>query len=349
VSDWWKRELENTGYAIKFWISVLGGDFINVLIIISITAGWIYVLFIKKISVQIENLNELILWVLVSFFIPTFTGLIRHFSNYDKTLRNLKKDYSALMLIENIIPILRDFAEQDYKKFYVVKNVFDKLPDDFGGIVIGADEKEYIKTLNELIPLTRKCFLATLRGGHEPQYTIGWFFQDSTRGDIVLLNASMKQEYLQKVKDAGIEKKKRIVILKENEMKDFCNDTWRDDFFRYNSNVEVYLIAPDQLIKSLVETDVAIDGVRITHTGETSFIWEDYAIFDSHIIVKHNGKNSLYLGVQDQIRKMLLPFELLNQQPQLFKKLDKDAIYSLTNGAQTVQETWNTWKKRNKK
>ena len=91
-----------------------------------------------------------------------------------------------------------------------------------------------------------------------------------------------------------------------------------------NKNVKLYLADPAEVQKYLIENKIC--GVTLTRR-ETSFIWEDYAIFDKQIAFKHDSKNSLYLGMRDQISEMLLPFKLLDLRPQIFEKIYMNGIY----------------------
>jgi hypothetical protein len=78
--------------------------------------------------------------------------------------------------------------------------------------------------------------------------------------------------------------------------------------------------------------------------NETTFIREDYAVFDEKIVVKHNGKNYLYLGFESQIKKMLAPFHMLEIHKEFFEKIDCKGIYQYISGKWQLKQNWEEWK-----
>jgi|GEM_PF-6401458 len=327
----------------RFILKLLFGNLINWIII----AVGIVLFFIFKPPIQFDIIT---IWVLATIGADLLWGIISFMWEYHERHEELIKHANRLpFFINGVKDIIDNMIGMDPKQVKVISSIFNALPQDFGGIVIGADESRYINILSELIPSTQNSFYATLRGGYSPTYTISWFFRDTKHEQAVLLSANEKQNYLKCVNEAKIKNKIRIVILEEREMGDFCNDEWRNSFFELNESVNVYWITPMCLKAYLIELRVPIDnGEAITiHEGETGFIWEDYAVFDERIVVKHDGRNSLYLGVYNQIKKMLLPFKLLEHQPQLFKKLDKGGIYIYRNGMWQLETKWDNWKRTN--
>ena len=291
-------------------------------------------------------------------------GAIYLISDYNKTHKSLVSEIRRLsFFIDGFQEIINNLIRMDPEKVEVLREQFERLPMNYSGIIIGAYEDKYIQLLERLIPTTRNSFFATLRGGYKPEYTIGWFSQDTK------LRSDEKLNYLKKVDNAKIPIKVRIIIIDPDEMGDFCNDLYRKNFFDRNKNTHVFLIGLDLLKDKLLRMDININGTTITDEYEEAFLYEDYAIFDGCICVKHNGRNSLYLGVQSQIIKMLLPFELLRLRPEFFQKLDINGLYqwkgstsipsnyiihNINGWSHIFSDTnwnltsdWNAWKKTN--
>lgn len=326
MGKWIKGFSEEDRRRLFFWKSILFGDFGNRVFFYIIVALWPFGYLLGWIDFTLGNIG---LFILTSLGLPTLTGLISYFSTYEEPLKTIQNHYSIMMLLEKSVPHFQNVL-QDTAKLGVIKSTFDKLPDEFGGIVIGAKENEYMERLENLIP-SAKTFYATLRGGQQPRYTIGWFFEDSS------LTHEQKIKYLKAVNEKSMDKKIRIVILEKKEMVDFCNDKWRKKFFEYSENVKTYLISPDALTKELLRKRVI----------QTHFIMEDYAIFDETMAIKHNGQNSLYLGARDQISFMCLPFTLALTDTDLrtFHKIDGTGIkYYDTTTRHSASKTWENWK-----
>jgi hypothetical protein len=356
-----KRKLRE---AAEFLWKIIREDYVLVLIIAGFVITIAFIFDLKNISFP-----NLIFWVLEGIVIAFFTALIKKIADimaeYETRnalnqvslsahIETLKELSELMIFLQKYAKVLSNSIMVNDPKISKLSSIFEQLPKDFGGIVIGANEKDYVRKLSELVPLTVGSFCATLRGGFKPEYTLNWFYTDSKLGTATILSSKEKIEYLRLVNELRIptENKIRIIILDKdkNELDEFVRDDWRTDFFRNNSNVQVLLIKPDQLIDNLIRLDIKINDIEIQHEGETAFIWDDYAIFDGNIAVKHNGKNSLYLGVVDQIQKMMLPFELYKQHKNLFNKLNEEGMYIFdgSRNAWTIEKTWNQWKAEKK-
>lgn len=249
----------------RFWLSLLREDAVSIGITILSILLLVFFFLLKKIPVQYNSI-ALSLFIAIAF--PIFIGLIRRFAKYGEIFERV--DNKTLWIIEKLIEFTRDISDE---KCTIVKHFYDKYPKNFGGIIIGAEEREYLEQLSELLLLSRECFYATLRGGEKPVYSIRWFFTNSDT-----FASKEKLEYLRAVNNANhIRDRIRILLFKYDELKDFCDDNIRNTFLELNKNVKLYLADPAEVQKYLIENNVC--GVTLTRR-ETSFIWEDYAIFD---------------------------------------------------------------------
>lgn len=306
---------------LLFFITFLFHSLFNVLIII---ISFVLFLIFKP---QI-NLETITLWVLATLGVDIMSSIILFLQEISEFHKDLDKDAKRLKLfISGFSKAVEYLIELDSEKVKVIRELFEEYPKDFGGVIIGADEKKYIETLKKFIGILKNSFFATLRGGYKPEYTIRWFFKDTTF-QYSTFHASEKLEYLRNINNnKKINIKIRLIILSENEMVDFCIETIRNEFFSCNTNFFVFWIKPQELQNLLIRTNIQIDNREISNEYEATFIYDDYAILDETICIKHNGRNSLYIGAKDQILKMLLPFELLRLSPNYFKKLDSEGIY----------------------
>jgi len=305
-----------------FTIALIIDNLLICILIIIIALGIMHVLG------ETFSWNTISIAVFVSILCSLSIGLMKKYGEY-------KQHFSILeQLNENTFNILKQFRNviEEPMLTEFISEIVNKSVEQFGGIVIGVTSDKYLEYLEKLTQNAKKSFWATLRGGYKPEYTLRWFFKDNEDRS---LTAAEKQQYLGFINQSSILEKIRIIILKKDEMCDFCNDRYRKAFFDLNKNVDVYLIDPDVLVKALSSR------YELTET-QCSFIWEDYAIFDEKIALKHNGRNILYLGVQNQISAMKKVFEFLKKKleigdPLPFIKLTKDNIGS---------QSWEDWKKK---
>ncbi len=330
--QWWKEKLKGVREDV---LPLFFGNLINWIIkgvredVLPLFFGnlinWIIIGFsisLWKILRPPSKLNIVILWILTTLFIDLLTSLTKRINKYHKIHKALVKEFGRIpFFVDGFSNFVGTLIDMDVKQTKILKKIFDDVPQDFGGVIIGADEERYIRVLEEFINTLKNSFFATLRGGYKPEYTISWFFKDT------ILSSSEKLSYLGKVGRAPLGIKIRLIILNEKEMGDFCIDSCRNIFFNHNTNVHVFGIASEELQRLLVNERIMINGKQISNRYEAAFIYDDYAILDGSIGIKHNGRNSLYLGTRDQILKMLLPFELLRLKPEKFRKLDSKGIY----------------------
>ncbi len=361
MCKWLKDSIDPSRRGLKFWFHILSGDLISLIILIlfffiGITALVAKVIGEPIIIFRIPFRNDLQLeWIILPFIVGIFAsftlGIMSYFSGYEDSLKNIHNYFSINMLWENIIPQFKKIFK-DTKKLSVIKSIFNRLAKNFVGVVIGANEKEYLDVLTELIHSVKKNIFATLRGGiNKPRYNINWFFEDSYLNEktkSILLRKSEKQEYLKKVNSLRKKISKiRIIILRIDEMEYFVKDEIRNNYLKLNDNVELYLINPNKLKYEMINGSVNIGSKSITlGKVETSFINEDYAVIDEQIAVKHNGSNTLYLGVESQLEKMLIPFYLLDQKPEVYERLRENgiSIYDHEKDDWVLRSSWEDWK-----
>lgn len=244
----------------------------------------------------------------------------------ENTLAELARiKYSGLIITHHRgIPI---------KYIDVLEKILKKSTEDSGGIIVSAGPREYAEYLNDFLCISNNCYFATLRGGKDnPKYTLKWFFEDDNEKDNHFnLTKAEKQAYLQAVNSTkNIGRKIRILLFEKTEdsfKKHFMDDDLRNKFFDLCTNVETYLGPPTLIIEKLGE-------IMYIPKSKTQFIYEDYAVFDEEVVLKHNGVTSLYVAAKDQIVSFKALFELLKTDG-IFEKLTKETIGNIP---------WNNWK-----
>jgi hypothetical protein len=84
--NWIEDVRKETQQSTRFWKIILCKDFLNILIILIIVFVWVLSISLGWFKLTLENLDRLILYLLISLFIPTLTGLISYFSTYEEPL-----------------------------------------------------------------------------------------------------------------------------------------------------------------------------------------------------------------------------------------------------------------------
>lgn len=131
-----------------FWLSLLREDAVSIGITILSILLLVFFFLLKKIPVQYNSI-ALSLFIAIAF--PIFIGLIRRFAKYGEIFERV--DNKTLWIIEKLIEFTRDISDE---KCTIVKHFCDKYPKNFGGIIIGAEEREYLEQLSGLLLLSRE-------------------------------------------------------------------------------------------------------------------------------------------------------------------------------------------------
>lgn len=231
-----------------------------------------------------------------------------------------EKPYSSLRVLNRELP---------WRLLDVITEIIDYSTTG-GGVVVSAGPPKYVEYLKKLIKASQNSFQATLRGGeNDPLYTINWFskndeeLEEKKKKQVMYpMKKEEKLAYLDMInKKQGISKE-RILIFdknKESEFRPFLNSQFRKDYFSHSSKVTCYLIGPDELKELLLKEK----NLREVQTG---FIYEDFAIFDGQVVLKHDGKSSLFLGIKSQIGDYKSAFELLRDRPSYFLEVNETHI-----------------------
>jgi len=335
-----KRKTGNIIEDILFWLSLFRESALSLFLFFISFFLIIVGFFSNKIPI---DLNYIVLVLLVGLAIPTFIGLIRRFAGCAAVFDKI--DHHTIWLVSKLIEFMKN-TKLSYKWDFVIKGFFNRYPKNYGGIIIGGDSKIYLEQLTALIKNTEKSFYATLRGGKDYKYGISWFFEKNDKeDDDNNLSLDKRIQYLEVVNNnvKNLKNKKRIILFGEKELGDFCKEEHRSEYLRLNVNLDLFLADPGVIINYLVNTGV--DGESLSGS-QASFIWEDYAIFDDEIVIKHNGHHSLYLGMKNQIENMKKLFKLLALEPSLFTKIDTSGIYSYqrkSNSWDRLESNWINW------
>lgn len=193
-----------------------------------------------------------------------------------------------------------------------------------GAVVVSSGSEKYLKYLEQFLEVAQKKFQATLRGGKtEPKYKLSWFNKGDTRGETPPAGVTKKQklEWLDLVDNSEIAEKIRILIFDKNnpeEFRDFLNPEIRNNYFEHNKKVNCYLISPAELLDLLKMKEI--------DEQKAQFIFEDYAIFDEEVVLKHNGINALSVSVKSQTDWHKAVFEILKQYPDRFLEVNETHI-----------------------
>ena len=138
------------------------------------------------------------------------------------------------------------------------------------------------------------------------------------------------------MRDAAIETKIRLLVFSEDEIKDFLLQ--RD---RRNGLLDAMLKSSDSVSPGSV-FQVAPEDLRaqlglVYGDEESRIVYDDYAIFDNQVVLKHNGAASLVVSIKNQIRLYREVFDLLRTRHDLFTMLTVSHY---------GDETWEEWEKR---
>ena len=283
-----------------------------------------------------------ILISLLTMLISTFAGFAylewRHSVCGRKSELDViqKKSTDILNQLEKIkpcSPLITHHSLLSGKYTDVLFDIINKSVQDGGGIILSAGPREYLHYLEQILDLSKETFFATLRGGKKsPKFKLSWFFESDSLSDPHGLDADKKQQYLKNVNSHPINMRNKVRLLifnpTESEfLTDFANVNYRNMFFDLNTDVTVLLVSPEDL-----EAKLQNKGITPVMAG---FIYEDYAVFDGEIVLKHNSKTSLYVATKEQINSFKAVFDLIAEEPAIFIVLNKDKIGS---------QTWAEWK-----
>ena len=218
------------------------------------------------------------------------------------------------------------------KQFEIYDDIMERVVSSGGAIVIKASEFEYLQYLERLLNVSENSFLATLRGGEFPRFSLEWFFKNEPGG----LSKAQRFQWLTSVRDAAIETKIRLLVFSEDEIKDFLLQRDRrngllDAMLKSSDSVSlgsVFQVAPEDLRAQL--------GL-VYGDEESRIVYDDYAIFDNQVVLKHNGAASLVVSIKNQIRLYREVFDLLRTRHDLFTMLTVSHY---------GDETWEEWEKR---
>lgn len=214
----------------------------------------------------------------------------------------------------------------------IYSDITNHVASEGGAIVVGAEETEYLTRLKALLNISKTSFCATLRGGEGARFSLDWFLNPSPG-----LSQEQKIDYLASVRDANIPKKVRLLIFAEHETASFflqrenrkkLLNAMLDRKSGYPG--EIYQVDPTALLNVM--------GVS-RGDEENRIIWDDYAIFDDEVVLKHNGAASLTVSIKDQMAVYRRVFSLLETRTDLFKKVTQSHYGN---------ETWEQWEKLQK-
>ncbi len=185
-----------------------------------------------------------------------------------------------------------------------------------GAIVVKTEQNTYLKHLTEILSHSNKSVLATLRGGrYEPQYSLDWFL-----GTDAHLSKQQRLNWLISVRDANIKQKIRLLLFSENEIHDFLLSKTkrvvvlnamllREDG---GDSGKIFQVDPHRLF----------DVLRSSLGDEESRVaYDDFAIFDGQMVLKHNGAASLTMSIKEQMSIYIEVFKPLQTHPELFREI----------------------------
>ncbi|MCK5601436.1 hypothetical protein KAR91_06200 [Candidatus Pacearchaeota archaeon] len=252
---------------------------------------------------------------------------IEHFKNESM----LSLHYIQLALgFEKLYDLARTLST---KQFLFYKTVTDNIASRGGAIVVKAEAQRYLEHLEALLPISNKSFLATLRGGRDnPEFTLDWFFVYKNG-----LSPGQRMGWLTSARDAKLQNKIRLLLFSEDEIKSFLvQKEKRKELLNAMLNRgdggdagKVYQVDPDRLFDILSES---------LGNEESRVAYDDFAIFDDQVVLKHNGAASLTVSIKDQMHVYREVFKPLTTHPTLFRELTLSHYGDIT---------WATWDNQN--
>lgn len=223
-----------------------------------------------------------------------------------------KEPYSHLMELQKGLPW--PFME-------IYTQVMKESINSGGAVVISANAEKYLEYLGQFLNIVSDYFQATVRGGKlNPKYKLSWFNKKDTEEETppAGMTKEEKLRYLDLVDNSKIKNKIRILVFDKDdrdEISDFLDEEIRKNYFEHNKSIECYLISPKDLIDLLKTKDI--------DEQKSHFIFEDYAIFDKEVVLKHNGIHNLSVSIKNQISWYKAVFEILEEHEDRFLKVDK--------------------------
>lgn len=219
------------------------------------------------------------------------------------------------------------------KHFLFYKKVMQGISARGGAIVVKAEQQTYLKHLKGILDHSDDSVLATLRGGRDkPQYTLDWFLQ--TGG-----NPSKQQRlnWLTSVRDADISLKIRLLLFPEDDIRTFLlsknnrMELLNAMLYRKDGGQagEIYQVDPQRLFDILC---VSLGN------EESRVVYDDFAVFDQQIVLKHNGAAALTMSIKEQMSIYLEVFNTLNSHCELFRKITLSHYGDMT---------WEEWDNEN--
>lgn len=294
--------------------------------------------------------NKVLFSLVVSLFAAIASTVATFAILYGERIRNERETEGEIVRDAVAEVVTRLEAEKPYSSLRVLnREVSWRLLDvvteiiDYsttgGGMVLNAGPPKYLEYLDKLLMTSERSFQATVRGGEtDPLYTIDWFDKDDEYEEVkrnkkrAIIYPMKKQEkikYLRMVDEKEGISKERILIFDKNNKKEFSvflEPQCRKNYFSQNTTVSCYLISPHELAYLLVKEK----GLQEFEIG---FIYEDFAIFDEQVVLKHDGKSTLFLGLKSQIYHYKSVFDLLRDRRDYFLEVNETHI-----GAKTWEE-----------
>jgi len=249
------------------------------------------------------------------------------------SFRRTRDDSSTILAEMKLSVGLKELREQalmlpnDHRGIY--SDIANQVSSRGGAIVIGAQEEKYLEYLDALLGASKSSILATLRGGEHPQFPLEWFFQDTP-----MLSSAKRINWLTAVRDAPLERKVRLLIFAEEDISSFFMNRAKRaellDAMLGDSSTEpgkVYQVDPGDLLPILGSS---------AGDEENRIVYDDFAIFDDEVVLKHNGAASLSVSIRDQVSAYMRPFEAMVKRPKIFKQV------TLKHYGGTTWDEWET-------
>lgn len=219
------------------------------------------------------------------------------------------------------------------KHFSFYKGVMQGISKRGGAIVVKAEQNTYLEHLTKILSNSNNSVLATLRGGrYEPTYTLDWFLDTDA-----YLSKLQRLSWLTSVRDAKIKQKIRLLLFSEDDIHDFLSsknnriELLNAMLFRKDggNSGKIYQVDPSDLFEVL-RSSLGDEESRIAY--------DDFAVFDGQMVLKHNGAASLTISIKEQMSVYLEVFKPLKSHPELFREITLSHYGDMT---------WEEWDAQN--
>jgi hypothetical protein len=251
-----------------------------------------------------KHLLDEIYFGLAALFLLYFIYL---YSKLRDTLEQASKVASDIKLIEGFYGQAALAEGLSKEQRAVFSDLCSRIYRQGGGIVVRSDQASYFRQLQILAQTSRESIYLLLRGpvvktpvGYTAAYHPKCFFDHEDE-----ITTEEKLEYLTTIRDLKIPQKIRLLMFEDHEVDDFFAAASEPEIMQRKVLVDSMVGGPERFRARAFLVDPTMITKRLDHDHPNSdignLVYEDFAIFDKRIVLKHNGRSSLTIGIQGQV------------------------------------------------